>query len=186
MLTFKQFIAEAPISVEADPDEMMLDDEDTKKPGKYDREERVGGIDNYNIHARSWKSEGSDERHPPHQYMAVHDDSDLHHMVSRGGTTSDNYFIANETKKHPESEISAPDFYHSILHARLHSGIQSGEEQTEGGKSIWRRLHSEHPDVEVTHHDAETGKQIKLHTGNDWDKNYDQKKETYFRAKLKK
>ena len=106
-------------------------------------------------------------------------------MKTRGGTTKDGYFIANETKKHPEAEIGAPDFYHSILRAGKHKGIQSGEEQTGGGKSIWRRLAHEYPEVKVTHHDKETGKEIPMHGEQDWDKNYDQTKETYFRARLK-
>jgi len=189
MKTFKQFISEMPRSVHTDPGDIeskMLDDDDTRTPGKYDRDEIVGEHGNYNIHARSWKSEDSSEKHPPHTYIAQHDDTDIHHMKSRGGTTKDNYFIANDTKKHLESEMSAPDFYHEIIHAKVHAGIQSGEEQTEGGKSIWQRLHKNYPDVHVTHHDAETGKEIKLHTGDDWDKNYDQSTKTYLRAKLKK
>lgn len=189
MKTFKQFLLEMPISVSTidhgDIESQMLDDEDTKKPGKFERNEIVGRINNYNIHARSFKSQESNKKFPPHTYIAKHDDTNIDHMKVRGGTTKDNYFIANETKKHPESEISAPEFYHSILHTGIHKGIQSGEEHTEGGKSIWKRLHHEHPDIEVTHHNAKTGKQIKLHTGDDWDKNYDQPNETYFRAKIK-
>ncbi len=180
MLSFKQYIIEMPTR---DATSSELDDNSIKAPGKYDREYSVGHTGNYDIRARSWKSDT--EKHPPYHYMAVNDEG-ITHMSSRGGTTEDGYFIANDTRKHPDSTISAPDFYEEILRSdNAPKGIQSGGSHTAGGESIWERLHKD-PRFVVTHHDSETDKKIKLHTGDDFHKNYDQERPTHFRARLRK
>lgn len=53
-----------------------------------------------------------------------------------------------------------------------------------GGKSIWKRM-SKDPELQVTHHDSETGQQIKLQPHQHWDNNYDHEKPTHLRVKLK-
>ncbi len=146
-----------------------------------------GGGD-YNL-----KSIGHKEGQHPWEYRAVHDHSDEVHMITRGGTTRDKHFIANETRKHPDSEISAPDFYKSILKIGHHKGIESGNSQTDAGKHIWHRLAHDHPDVEVTHHELKpkpggggsTRTRIRLHKGDSWHKNFDDNKNTVFRMKLR-
>ena len=183
MLTFKQFIREAPT---LDATSSELDDNEIKPPGKYDRQESVGHTGNHNICARSWKGEDESERFPAHHYLAVNDKDDKVHMSVRGGNTEDGYFIANDTRKHPYSTISAPDFYEEILRSDdAPKGIQSGGSHTAGGESIWERLHKD-PRFVVTHHDSETGEKIKLHTGGDFRKNYNKKRPTHFRARLRK
>lgn len=181
MLTFKQFISEAPTT---DVTAHELDDNAIKPAGKYDREESVGYTRDHDIRARSWKDD--EQRHPAYHYMAVNDKDDKVHMSVRGGNTEDGYLIANETRKHPDSTINAPDFYKEILKSdNAPKGIQSGGSQTPGGISIWQRLHKD-PDVIVTHHDSETGKKITLHTDDDFHKNYNQERPTHFRVRLRK
>jgi hypothetical protein len=183
MITFKQFIREAPTT---DATAHELDDNEIKSPGKYDREESVGHTGNHDIRARSWNGKDESERFPAHHYLAVNDNDDKVHMSVRGGNTEDGYLIANETRKHPDSTINAPDFYKEILQSdHAPKGIQSGGSQTPGGMSIWKRLHKDH-EVIVTHHDSETNKRIKLHTGDDFHKNYDQDRPTHFRVRLRK
>jgi hypothetical protein len=171
MLKFRQWLKEAPNTIDMPQDQGMLDDDQPKPAGKYDHEEVIGGDNTYTIHARSWKSE-NEEKHPMHHFIAVHD------------------FIAKNTKKHSDSEMSGPEFYHHILHSGEVKGIQSDHEQTEGGKSIWHRLVHDHNynDIEVTHHEFGSEKKIPLHTGKDWDKNFDhgESSATVFRARLKK
>lgn len=176
-------LVEMPMSHDVDPDQMMLDDDSISPPGKFDHEEVVGGNNDYTIHGRSWKSQKSpDEKFPIHHFIAVHDKTEIPHIHTRGGTTKDGFFIANETAKHPDSEISAPEFYKEILHSGAVKGIQSGAKQSEGGKSIWKRL-ARDKEVKVTHHDSETGKEIKLQPH--WDSNYDHETPTHFRVQLK-
>lgn len=182
MLKFKQFIYEMPTLDAHHVQE--LEDGDIKPPGKFDREDSVGDTEEHEIVARSWKD--PEERFPAHHYLAVNNKTDRFDMSTRGGTTEDDHFITNETKKHSEATISAPEFYKAILRSdHAPKGLQSGGSQSYGGRSIWERLHKD-PEVTVTHHDAETGKEIKLHTGDDFNKNYDQKRPTYFRARLRK
>ena len=180
MLTFRQFIFEAPTT---DATAYELDDNTVKPAGRFDREESVGHTGNHDIRARSWKDD--EQRHPAHHYIAVNDEDNTVHMSVRGGNTEDGYLIANETRKHPDSTITAPEFYKEILNSdNAPKGIQSGGSQTPGGMSIWARLH-EDPDVIVTHHDSETGEEIELHTGDDFHKNYDQERPTHFRVRLR-
>jgi hypothetical protein len=188
MITFKQYIiTEAPATIDVEQSQAMLDDQPPSAAGKYDRVEEHPGPGNYTLHFRSWKSEGSRAKHTPHHILAIHDDTEEAHFSIRGGATKDKYIMAKSTKKHSDSEISGPEFYHSILHSGKVKGIQSDHEQSEGGKSIWHRLvHNDtYNDVEVTHHDGVTGRKIPLHTGDDWHKNFDTDRQTVFRARLK-
>jgi hypothetical protein len=183
MKSFKEFLKEAPQSIDVEPDQMHLHDHSIRPAGKFDDEDSYGGDKDYTLLGRSWKSPNTpDEKFPVHHWILHHDDSGIAHMHSRGGTTPDGYFIANDTSKHPDCEISAPEFYKHILRSGRVKGIQSSTQQSEGGKSIWKRLHRD-SDVEVTHHDSKTGKQIPLHR--DWDRNYDHEQDTHFRVRLK-
>ena len=186
MKTFKQLLNEMPNTLHKDQSDMMLDDDDIKPPSKYQHEENYGGDNEYTLKGRStifpdWKKPSKDVHH----WILHHDESNIAHMHTRGGTTKNGYFIANETAKHPDCKISAPEFYKMILNTGKVKGIQSGEQATEGGKSIWKRL-SRDPELQVTHHDATTGKKIKLQPHWHWDSNYDHEKPTYLRVKLKK
>lgn len=196
MKSFKEFIIEMP---ESGVHAYELDDDEIKPPGKFDHEEDIGSLNslistswrsigtrnNYNLLSRSWKLPHEKKvTSRPHHFMAVTDDDHVH-FSTRGGNTKDGYFISNETRKHPDADITAPDFYKAILHSeKAPKGIQSGHSHSEGGSSIWKRL-SNDPELHVTHHRKADGKEIKLHKGDDWEKNYDQEEPTYFRAKLK-
>lgn len=183
MKSFRQYLKEMPQSIDRDPDEMHLDDDSIKPAGKFDHEDHYGGDAHYTLVGRSWKGDkDKGGEHPVHHWIAHHDASEVAHMHSRGGNTKDGFFIANETAKHPESKVSAPEFYKMILHSRKVKGIQSGEKQTEGGKSIWERM-SHDKELKVTHHDSETGKEIKLQPH--WDSNYDHEKPTHLRVRLR-
>lgn len=78
------------------------------------------------------------------------------------------------------------DFYREILEHE--GGIKSDYVQTSGGQKTWHDLVHNHPDVAVTHHNEHTGAKIKLHTGADWEKNFDgpqgRQGRTYFIARL--
>lgn len=181
MKSFLQFIREAP---ESGVHAYELEHGDIKGPGSYDREEYVGSHEDYNILARSFRSPSRPkDRSRPHHYMAMSPDDEVH-FSTRGGNTKDGYFITNETRKHPDAQLNAVDFYKAILHSDdAPKGLQSGSSHSEGGKSIWKRLASD-PELHVTHHRKSDGKQIVLHKGDDWDKNYDHKEPTYFRARF--
>jgi len=185
MRSFKQFLFEMP---ESGAMASELEPGDIKPAGRYDRVKYVGSHENYNIEARSWKSPNNNSESRPHHYLAVTDndeDNDVVHFSTRGGNTPDGYLIANETRKHPDAELTAPDFYKAILHSEgAPNGIQSGEKHSEGGKSIWHRL-SLDPELVVTHHRKSDCEEIKLHTGDNFHKNYDQEPPTFLRAKLK-
>jgi len=185
MKSFKTFLMEMPQSIDTDADSMHLHDHSIKPPGKFDHEEAYGGDAHHTLLGRSWKGEGDKGgENPVNHWILHHDKDDVAHMHSRGGNTKDGFFIANETAKHPDAKISAPEFYKHILNSGKVKGIQSGKTQTEGGKSIWQRMVKD-PELKVTHHDAETGKEIKLHT-KDWDRNYDSPDRlTHFRVQLK-
>ena len=165
-------LVEMPMSHDVDYDEAMLgDDNRIRSPGRYDKEDIVGGDSNYTITGRSWKNPNKPrQKHSVHHFIAVHDETNEPHMHTRGGTTKDGFFIANETSKHPDCTMSGPEFYKLILHSGKVKGIQSGDKQSEGGKSIWKRL-ARDKEVKVTHHDSETGKEIKLQPHWHWDSN---------------
>lgn len=182
MITFKQYLYEMPSHSLNGPD--YLEDFPARAAGRYDREEygkNMHGPYTMKLHSANFSPE---RRSKPHAYMAEHDNGEIH-FVSRGGTTADNHFIANETRKHSDAEINAPEFYKEILHQGHHDGIQSGTSQTDGGASIWHRLAHEHDDVVVTHHEYPSLKQIPLHKGDDWDKNFNEDKPSVFRMRLK-
>lgn len=174
MLKFKQWLNEAPVSYHGDAGGYLDDRATLSQPSKYDVEKHLGG----GLYARRFKSKGS----KPYMYRQEGENDDNIHYVR--GTRDKGAFVTQLTSKASYAGKHA-DFYYDILRHEK-SGIRSDLSQTEGGKKIWHDLAHEYPDVEVTHHDAETGKKIHLHTGKDWDMNYDQEKPTYFRAKLRK
>ena len=79
------------------------------------------------------------------------------------------------------SEVKASDLYHHLV-TKHHISLRSDNYQSEGGMKVWNRV-SQHPDIEVTHHAKDTGRQLPLYHGNLFPKNYGN--ETYFRAAKK-
>ena len=176
--SFKQFLKEMPGKTDTGPD--YLDDTPVREPSKYEDLNYSGhSFGNYNLKTKKSKSGTK-----PFEYQAEHDNGEVH-FVTRGGTTEDNHFIANETRKHTNSEINAPTFYKEILKHGEHAGIQSGKDHTSDGEHIWYRMAHNHPDVEITHHRTSDMKQIPLHKGEDWSKNYNENEPSVFRMKFK-
>lgn len=192
MLRFKQFLKEMPNRLDD-----VGDSEEYNKsrhvghtpPGPRDHDEEHGDMDDdHTLISRKYVSANvpaDDPDNKPHTYYASH----AEHGGAKlsGHTKGDNHDIlkVNNVSRDPESSVSGPDFYKEILHAGHHKQIESDDDQTAGGESIWKRLHRDHT-VRVTRHDKD-GNEIKMHHGSDWDKNYEGKEgeESSFRAELK-
>jgi len=190
MKSFKQFIAEMP-ELNANIDKSTLDDHPhPKSGGPYAHDEYHGPAGEYDFYSRRYASdEVSPQETKPHTYMLTHDHDDEDtptHMIARGGTTRKGHFRINSVAKHPDCSYGADHFYKTILHHGEHNTIESDSQHSVGGASIWHRLVHDHSDVEVTRHDKD-GKKIKLHTGDDWDKNFEDEHalDSRFRVKLK-
>ncbi len=195
MKRFKQFLKEMPRALvthtASDIEDSKLDSNPFhKNPGKYGHDEYHFQHHGYEFHSRRFKSDNvKPSETKPHSYFATHDHDDHHtptHMMVSGGTTKDNHFKVSFTSRHSDCDMGADHMYKGILHHGEHKGIESDEDQTDGGASIWHRLAHQHSDVKVTRHDH-TGKEVKLHKKDDWDKNFEggaDDKPTVFRAKL--
>jgi hypothetical protein len=173
MLSFKNWLNEAPETYYGDAGGYLDDRGTLSVPSKYDVEKHLGD----GLYARRFKAKGS----KPYMYRQEGNNDDNIHFVR--GTRDNGVFVTQSTAKATYAGKHS-DFYYDIL--RREKRIRSDKSQTAGGQRTWHDLAHDYPDVEVTHHDAETGEKIHLHTGKDWDNNFDQKRPTYFIAKLKK
>jgi len=183
MKSFKQFIREMPQLYDPNSeDETEAKQNHERKPeaGPKTKEENHGSIgDGHTLYSHSASYNGA----KPHSYFATHPNHGG--MTVRGLTSKDNHFAIGYVSRDENSALGGDNFYKSILKAGKHDGIESDEGLTHGGASIWHRLTHRHNDVEVTRHDATTGKQVKMYDGKDWHKNFDDNSNTVFRAKLK-
>jgi len=166
MKTFKQFIAEMPHLLDK-LDKNKLDNSIKFPAGKHISTFKPTG---HEIHRKRYfdidgtPDEGS--------FTAVNPETNQVDMAIHGTYHGKTLHVHNLMGREG-STIKADDMYaHLANHHNM--TIASDTLQSHGGAKVWKKL-SERPDVEV-HHEFD-GKEIPLHRGKDWHKNY--KKDYY-------
>ena len=101
------------------------------------------------------------------------------------GRTKGNEFTVGWVAKHSSYSGKMTDFYHHLI-THHDINMNSSTEHSPGSVANWKKL-SERPDIHMTR--SMNGEGIRLHTGDDWHKNYegyDKDMPTRFHASKKK
>lgn len=184
MKTFKQFITEMPsITTGYAKDKNQLKDHETIP---YQNSKPVSTTETGHV-VQHRNTPGT----TTHHLDAYDPKSDTVHVRVLGQRIG-NAIQVLSLKGSPSSTLRAPAFYHHIVHHTLDKigvdELHSSELQSQGGAKTWKKL-SQMPDITVERRTASKrafgkDKKVKLHTGDNWHKNYADD-QSYFVARKK-